>query len=173
MKTLRSVRIPVATQPESPPVRAEPESESTIQGCVIPYRFKQNRIQVCLVSLRSGRGWGFPKGRVSKREEVAAAALREAYEEAGIRGVALHSQPVGEYREVKGGKSISVQAFIMHVTVKEKTWPESRGRRRLFCSVRKARELVVIPAQRQLLDATLAHLAKQRYTLQGIPRPKS
>lgn len=49
------------------------------------YRVRDGEIEFLLVKTRAGR-WTFPKGRVDDDATRAAAAAREAYEEAGVRG---------------------------------------------------------------------------------------
>lgn len=49
------------------------------------FRLKDGDIEFLLVRTRSGR-WTFPKGGVDGDPTFAAAAAREAYEEAGVRG---------------------------------------------------------------------------------------
>lgn len=44
---------------------------------------------ILLVSLRGGKYWGFPKGRVEGAEEIIEAARREVYEETGISDLEL------------------------------------------------------------------------------------
>jgi 8-oxo-dGTP pyrophosphatase MutT (NUDIX family) len=64
-------------------------AQETLQaGAICHRRSKQGHVEVLLVaSLRNGR-WGLPKGHVNAGETTSDAALREAFEEAGIRGTA-------------------------------------------------------------------------------------
>ncbi len=130
------------------------------QGCAVPYRIKDDKLQICLVSLSNQAGWGFPKGTVDAPETVAEAALRESFEEAGVRGHIV-GEPLGEYSYVKRDLRLHVTVFLMCVTKAEKRWPERRQREREFFPARKARELLATPEQRQLLDAALARLTRE------------
>lgn len=128
------------------------------QGCVVPYRLEDDRLRICLISLRSQSGWGFPKGLVDPPESLPEAALREAFEEAGIHGH-LVGDPLGTYSYVKRGVNLDVTVFLMRITVVAKSWPEQRVRERRFCTVEKARSLLAIPGQLQLLERALVRLA--------------
>lgn len=130
------------------------------QGCVVPYQMTHEGLRICLISLRSQIGWGFPKGLVDPPESLPEAALREAFEEAGIRGH-LVGAPLGSYSYVKRGMTLDVTVFLMHVTQVVKHWPERRVRERQFCTVAQARALLTTPGQLQLLDQALARLANR------------
>ncbi len=54
------------------------------------YRVRDGEIEFLLVKTRAGR-WTFPKGRIEDDATRAAAAAREAYEEAGVHG---HVEPL-------------------------------------------------------------------------------
>jgi len=129
------------------------------QGCVIPFLVQEEKVQVCLISLSNQSGWGFPKGMVDAPETVAAAGLRESFEEAGIRG-SIVGAPLGEYSYVKRDVKLVVTVFLMRVTAVEDHWPEKRVRQRQFCSPSQARTLVATAEQRQLLDVAVARLAE-------------
>lgn len=127
------------------------------QGGVVPYLIQDGRVQFCLISLSSQSGWGFPKGTVDPPETVAAAALREAFEEAGIRGHIV-GEPLGGYSYVKRGMRLDVTVFLMAVTAVEPYWPERRQRQRQFCTVEQANLLLAVPGQRQLLDQAIQRI---------------
>ena len=57
-------------------------------------------IQVLLVERSSAKGWGIPKGGIESGERSQDAALREAWEEAGVEPKSL-IQDLGEMRYVK------------------------------------------------------------------------
>ena len=59
--------------------------EATSHVAAICYRVRDGEIEFLLVKTRAGR-WTFPKGRVENDVTRSAAAAREAYEEAGVRG---------------------------------------------------------------------------------------
>ena len=57
----------------------------TAHVAAVCYRVRDGEIEFLLVKTRAGR-WTFPKGRVEDDATRAAAAAREAYEEAGVHG---------------------------------------------------------------------------------------
>lgn len=68
----------------------------------IVFRWKHDALQVLLVSARTNsRRWVLPKGRVERGESREDAALREAREEAGVRG-----KIVGDAGEVRQGNRL-------------------------------------------------------------------
>jgi 8-oxo-dGTP pyrophosphatase MutT (NUDIX family) len=62
------------------------------QAAVIPYRIRKDRIEVALVTTSRGKGWIVPKGSVDDGERPRDAAIREAEEEAGVRGASRGSR---------------------------------------------------------------------------------
>src|SRR5262245_55174768 len=52
--------------------------------------------RLCMVTSRSARRWVFPKGLIDPGHTPGAAALIEAWEEAGLVGT-LDGEPVGNY----------------------------------------------------------------------------
>ena len=82
------------------------------------YRVINNSIEYLLVRTGAGR-WTFPKGCVEPGEAGWSAAEREAFEEAGVKGVIfrqslttyLHSKKAWEGE----GKESLVQAFLLEV----------------------------------------------------------
>lgn len=86
-----------------------------------------------MTSLDTGR-WVLPKGWPMRGRSLAGAALREAWEEAGVVGSAT-PEPVGSYLYFKrrnGGyvQRVEVKVFPVQVRRMDKHFPE-RGRRRL------------------------------------------
>ena len=82
------------------------------------------------------------------------AALREAYEEAGVVGVIVRGSPVGHYRYQKRlstGKSVTckVAVFLLRVEAELTDWPERNQRVRAWFSLEVAATLV---RERDLVD---------------------
>ncbi len=73
-------------------------------------------VEFLLVRTSNGDRWTFPKGRRERGETLAAAAVREALEEAGVRGTA-EPEPFAHYRYPVGGRDGDlVAAFRFEVT---------------------------------------------------------
>lgn len=90
-----------------------------IHVAAVCYRIKDGELEFLLVRTRSGR-WTFPKGGVDDDATHAAAAAREAYEEAGVKGLVEH-EPFYWYFHSKrerfrpGREVVAVQAHLCEV----------------------------------------------------------
>jgi phosphohistidine phosphatase len=107
------------------------------QAAVIPYRIHKERLEVALVTTSRGKGWIVPKGSVDDDERPRDAAIREAEEEAGLRGV-IARKPLGRYRHVKGKGLHRVDVYPMRVTKVLEHWLEDKFRRRRWMRLRDA-----------------------------------
>jgi len=72
-------------------------------------------VEFLLVRTSNGQRWTLPKGHRDPGETLAAAAAREAAEEAGVTGT-VESEPFAHYRyPAAGGGWSDVAAFRLHV----------------------------------------------------------
>jgi 8-oxo-dGTP pyrophosphatase MutT (NUDIX family) len=104
------------------------------QAAVIPYRIRKERVEVALITTSAGKGWVLPKGWVDEGERPREAAIREAEEEAGLRGV-VERRPVGRYHHAKGNDLRRVDVYVMRVTKELEHWLEDKIRRRRWMRV--------------------------------------
>jgi 8-oxo-dGTP pyrophosphatase MutT (NUDIX family) len=104
------------------------------QAAVIPYRIRKARLEVALVTTSKGNGWIVPKGCIDEGERARDAAIREAEEEAGLRGVVARRR-LGRYRHVNGHGPCLVDVYVMRVTTVMKEWMEDKLRRRRWMRV--------------------------------------
>src|SRR5215471_2288690 len=104
------------------------------QAAVIPYRIRKERLEVALVTTSRGKGWIVPKGSVDAGERPRDAAIREAEEEAGLRGVVARRR-LGHYRHVNGHGPCLVDVYLMRVTDVMEEWMEDKLRRRRWMRV--------------------------------------
>ena len=104
------------------------------QAAVIPYRIRQARIEVALITTSSGKGWIVPKGSVDHGERPREAAIRAAKEEAGLLGE-VPRKPIGYYRHVNGTGPCRVVVFPMRVTNVLEHWLEDGLRRRRWVEI--------------------------------------
>ena len=104
------------------------------QAAVIPYRIRKERLEVALVTRSGGKGWIVPKGSVDAGERPRDAAIREAEEEAGLRGVVTR-KPLGRYRRVNGHRPCRVEVYSMRVTKVLEHWLEDKLRRRRWMRI--------------------------------------
>jgi 8-oxo-dGTP pyrophosphatase MutT (NUDIX family) len=107
------------------------------QSGVIPYRVRQGRLEIALVTARNGAGWTIPKGHIEPDLTPAASAAKEALEEAGVCG-RVGRKIVGKYSYEKRGRLRQVSVFGMRVNEVQRYWPEMNQRRRQWFSVSEA-----------------------------------
>ena len=115
-------------------------------------------IQVLLVERSSGKGWGIPKGGIESGESLQDAALREAWEEAGVEPKSLIRE-LGEMRYVKRNRAQVVRLHAVEAQALLNEWPEDFRRRRAWFSLEDAIREVhrfsgLEPALRSLEPAT-------------------
>jgi 8-oxo-dGTP pyrophosphatase MutT (NUDIX family) len=89
-------------------------------------------LEYLLVRTRNGERWTFPKGGCESGEAPAAAAAREALEEAGATGRVV-GEPIGSYRYGDD----QVTAFLLLVETAGK--PQERGRNPAWFGLETAR----------------------------------
>lgn len=113
-----------------------------------------------MTSMRKGR-WTFPKGIVEPGETAGQAALKEAWEEAGVRG-SISGQTLGSYERKKWDEPVVVACYLMQVEREFRVWPESALRRRTWVSLDEAADVIGCRGQRELLLAATARLKRRR-----------
>ena len=93
------------------------------QSAVIPWRLRDGRVEVLLITSRKRKRWVVPKGIHEPGLTAAASAAKEALEEAGVSGE-VSSEPVGEYAYRKWGGTCRVVVFTLRVESGLRRWPE-------------------------------------------------
>jgi 8-oxo-dGTP pyrophosphatase MutT (NUDIX family) len=121
------------------------------QSGVVPVRRAPGGARILLISSRRGKHWVIPKGIIEPHLTPEESALREAYEEAGVRGE-LRGESLGYYTYRKWGGTCHVQVFVLEVIEELPDWPESGFRERMWVSPAEAAQLVDQEGLRRLLD---------------------
>ncbi len=134
------------------------EIEIFEQSGVIPYRQAVTGLEFLLITSRNAKRWLIPKGLVEPDLTPAQSALKEAYEEAGIRG-RIVGEPIGTYEYEKWGGLCRVEVFLCDVTAELTKWPEADVRQRRWYPVEEAVEIVEDPSLRLLLRKAVLQLA--------------
>jgi 8-oxo-dGTP pyrophosphatase MutT (NUDIX family) len=128
------------------------------RAAAVCLRRRRGRLQVLLVTSRSGHVT-LPKGRIEDGEHPRETALREAGEEAGVRGVA--SRHVGSWRHGRGSQP--VEGFLVDVRGRSRPHPTERWRRvrwvDLDAAVEALGERCPSEADRTSLEEALSHAA--------------
>lgn len=121
------------------------------QSGVIPYHIIEGELRLLLISAGSKEKWAFPKGVIEPGLSPQVSAAKEAWEEAGLRGI-VADQPLGSYSREKWGGQCSIEVFPMAVTemVDTHEWEESHRQRQWF-SPKEAMQEVNHPALAKLI----------------------
>lgn len=127
-------------------------------AAVVPYRMRNQRVEVAVITSVNGGDWIVPKGEIEEGERPWEAAAREAEEEAGLLGV-VSPRPLGGFSTGNGNRrAIGVYAF--HVSAVLRHWPEDRIRRRRWMSLQQAERCLRREFQ-PLIPALARRLSRQ------------
>lgn len=125
----------------------------------MPYRLnKGGEVEVLLVTSRTRGRWIIPKGWPIKGLKPAKSAAREAFEEAGVRGV-VSDKPLGRFTYNKepdeDGCLVACEVTVFSLAVKRqlKAWPEIEQRETRWVLARQAAALTDEDGLRPLLEA--------------------
>jgi phosphohistidine phosphatase len=103
------------------------------QSGVIPYHIVDGELKLLLISAGSKKKWAFPKGVIEPGLSPQLSAAKEAWEEAGLKGV-VADQAIGCYSREKWEGVCTIEVFPMAVTemVDTHQWEESHRQRQWF-----------------------------------------
>jgi 8-oxo-dGTP pyrophosphatase MutT (NUDIX family) len=126
-----------------------------VQVAALPWRRTAKGIEVALITSRDTGRWVLPKGWVEGGETRHEAALREAGEEAGLRGTISETE-IGSYfygKNLKSGLAQRCEVFVypLEVLTEETKWPEKNQRVRKWFAPRVAAGRVHEPELAELL----------------------
>jgi 8-oxo-dGTP pyrophosphatase MutT (NUDIX family) len=118
------------------------------QSGAIVVRLDGKEPAVLLVTAkRNPRNWIFPKGHIEQDETAAAAALREAREEAGVEAKLIGPAGVLEYDFL--GNRARVEYFLAEL--KREAAPPEDGREKVWCGLDEALDRLSYRNTRKLL----------------------
>lgn len=129
-----------------------------VQIAALCYRkTKQGEVEFLLVTSRETKRWILPKGWVMKNKSGVQAAIREAWEEAGVADVIETKEPIGFYlyqKILKSGITYKIRTSVYPLLVKkiEGKYPEAHQRERKWCSLGEAVELIGEPDLARLIS---------------------
>lgn len=108
------------------------------KSAILPYRFKDEELEVLLVKNNSNTKWVIPKGTIETPLQPVFSATKEAYEEAGVLGIP-HPIMIGTYHK----NEQAVPTFLLEVKVELETYDEGNVRERCWHKPREITEFVV------------------------------
>ena len=114
------------------------------QSGVIPYRKKNGKVEVLLVTSIRRKNWIIPKGFIEYNMTPFQSAKKEAFEEAGVRG-SNSTKILGSYTVRKNGSELLTKIYSMKVTRIFKDYPEKNLRKRKWLAVPDAAKKVSVP----------------------------
>ncbi|MCU0406923.1 MAG: NUDIX hydrolase [Ignavibacteriaceae bacterium] len=114
------------------------------QSGVIPYRKKNAKLEVLLVTSIRKKNWIVPKGFIEYHLSPFQSAKKEAFEESGVKG-SNTTKILGSYKVRKNGSELLTKIYSMKVTRVFKDYPEKNLRKRKWFSDYDAAKKVSIP----------------------------
>ncbi|TWB07796.1 ADP-ribose pyrophosphatase YjhB (NUDIX family) [Rhizobium sp. ERR 1071] len=126
---------------------------------------RANEGEIALVASRANGSWGIPKGHVELGETSRQAAEREAYEEAGVEGIAL--EPViGRFFYRKEDRSLlySVSVHLVNVRGIALSYPEKGERRIKWVPLIAAAREVANPKLRRIIVSLISNPLYEHHT---------
>lgn len=126
-----------------------------LQVGALCWRRSRKGLRILLITSRDSGRWVIPKGWPMRNRTDAEAAAREAYEEAGLRGV-IGERTVGLYTYEKGlgaGRSshCAVKVFPLEVREMLTKYPETGQRRARWFSPEKAAKRIAEPELKTII----------------------
>ncbi len=128
------------------------------QVAALCWRKEKGRKEVLLITSRDTGRWIVPKGWPIKGLSDAQAAMREAWEEAGVRAGADKARPAGQFfydKALDDGSVIPITAHLYKVRLRKgdlaDSFPEAAERKRLWVPAKKAAKLVREPELKAIL----------------------
>jgi len=128
------------------------------QSAVIPYSIIENQLKFLLITNSSKSRWVFPKGIKEPALTPQASAEKEAWEEAGLKGV-VGDEALGSYQHQKWDGVCDVQVYPMAVTsmIAAENWNDDRQRQ--WCTAAQAIELLQQPELNSMIKSLEFSLA--------------
>jgi 8-oxo-dGTP pyrophosphatase MutT (NUDIX family) len=127
-----------------------------VQYAALPWRAgASGDLEVLIITSRETRRWVVPKGWPIRGLPPEQSAAREAYEEAGVTGVAS-KRAIGDYAYAKrlsdgATTPVQVKLFPLKVFRVHDEWPEIGQREKCWASPEAAAEVVHEPELKKLI----------------------
>ncbi|MCV2882932.1 NUDIX hydrolase [Actibacterium sp. XHP0104] len=127
-----------------------------LQVAALCYRLRKGQFEVLMITSRGTGRWIIPKGWPIEGLDSPGAALREAWEEAGVKIARSSNAPVGRYSYSKRLDNdvllpCVVDVYAVRVEKIANEYPESKQRKRRWVSPKRAAKMVDEPDLQELL----------------------
>lgn len=132
-------------------------SNGVRQAGSVPFRRQGKTTEFCLITAMRSGSWGFPKGNIDPGDTPEQTALKEALEEAGLRG-RIKGDPLGQYSYSKWGQKLNVRVYLMEVTCADDEWEEREYRRRCWADAESALQMLEPSSLREMLEEAVSRL---------------
>ena len=133
------------------------------QVAALPFRLRNGKLEVLLVTSRETKRWLIPKGWPIRGKKAHKAAAQEAMEEAGVKGDVM-PKPIGHYdywkRRAEHFDLCRVQVFPLQVSKQLKKWPEKGQRDFHWFDLEDAAQQVVEPALAAIIRTLPLHVSQ-------------
>ncbi|MCA9246922.1 MAG: NUDIX hydrolase [Planctomycetales bacterium] len=129
------------------------------QASAVPFRCSESSLEICLVTSSSSRQWVFPKGLIDPGETAEQTALKESWEEAGLRGRVV-GEPLGVYQYRKWNRDLNVLVMLLDVATTAEQWQEQDFRERCWVGPDQAENLLQREYLLGMLRVALERLTK-------------
>jgi 8-oxo-dGTP pyrophosphatase MutT (NUDIX family) len=144
-----------------------------LQVAAVCYRRRASAVEFLLVNTNGGNKWTFPKGATAPSLSHSQAAEREAWEEAGVKGIIeprhfhLYIHSKGVFWKPPGVQEFVVKAFLMEVEeigppleeMRNPTWFSPDEARKILA---KGREVKYAHELEAVIDRAVQHIAPSR-----------
>lgn len=124
------------------------------QSGVIPYRVRNGRVEILLVTSSDRQRWVMPKGGIVNGMTPPASAAKEAWEEAGVIGQ-VEANKLGSYKYRKRGKLYQVKMYLLPVEIVSSNYPEASKRYRRWLDAKQALKLIKKAALKRILKGII------------------
>lgn len=127
-----------------------------LQVAALCYRHGDAGKEVLLITSRDTGRWVIPKGWPIDGLDAPGAAMREAWEEAGVKTGTIRREAIGHFdydKRLDNGASVpvEVQVFAYNVSSLKDRFPEADERRRKWVRPQEAAEMVQEPELQDIL----------------------
>lgn len=122
------------------------------QSGVIPYRKKDNNLEVLLITSVKKKQWIIPKGYIEFNLTPFESAKKEAYEEAGVMG-SNETIELGSYSIEKSIGKQNIKVFSMEVIKVLDDYPEKNVRKRKWFSIDEAASNISLPEVSNMISS--------------------